>query len=65
MPAEPKKRHSRSVKNIRRASIKLAAINLVICPNCNFKTMAHMVCRNCGSYAGKKVQDEAVKVTRA
>ncbi|MBI2593332.1 50S ribosomal protein L32 [Candidatus Daviesbacteria bacterium] len=65
MPQEPKKRHSKSVKNIRRAAIKLSAINLVVCRNCNFKTLAHMACRNCGSYAGKKVSDEAVKVTRA
>jgi large subunit ribosomal protein L32 len=65
MPHEPKRRHSKAVKNIRRASIKLAAVNLVTCPNCNFKTMAHMVCRNCGSYAGKKVESESVKITRA
>lgn len=65
MPHEPKRRHSKAVKNIRRASIKLAAINLVVCKNCNFKTLAHMTCRNCGYFAGKKVQDEAVKVTRA
>ena len=65
MPHEPKRRHSSAVKNIRRASIKLAAVNLVVCPNCNFKTLAHMACRNCGQYAGKKVETESVKVTRA
>lgn len=65
MPQEPKKRHSKSVKNIRRAAIKLAAVNLVVCPNCNFKTLPHMACRNCGQYAGKKVSDESVKVIRA
>lgn len=65
MPQEPKKRHSKSVKNIRRAAIKLAAVNLVVCPNCNFKTLSHMACRNCGTYDGKKVSNEAVKVTRA
>ncbi len=65
MPHEPKRRHSKAVKNIRRASIKLAAVNLVVCSNCNFKTMAHMACRNCGYFAGKKIGEEAVKVTRA
>jgi large subunit ribosomal protein L32 len=65
MPHEPKRRHSSAVKNTRRAAIKLSAIKLVVCQNCNFKTMAHMACRNCGYFGGKKVQDEAVKVTRA
>lgn len=64
MPHEPKKKHSKSAKRIRRASKVLGAINLVVCPNCNAKTLAHMACSSCGFYAGKAVKQKAV-VTRA
>lgn len=67
MPHEPKKRHSKASKRIRRASIKLSPINLVVCSNCQQKTLAHMACRNCGFYAGKDIQGikKAVTVTKA
>lgn len=55
MPQEPKKKHSKARKRTRRASIILEAVNLVVCKNCNKKTLAHMACRNCGFYAGKMV----------
>jgi ribosomal protein L32 len=37
------------------------------CPNCNAETMAHMACRECGFYGGKKVNAPKTKavVTRA
>lgn len=65
MPHEPKKKHSKAVKRTRRASIALAAVNLIKCKNCGQNTLAHMVCRNCGQYGGKAVRDAAVKVTKA
>lgn len=65
MPHEPKRRHSKAVKNKRRAAIKLAAVNLVVCKNCNSKTMAHMACRTCGYFGGKKVGEEIVRVVKA
>ncbi len=63
MPGEPKKKHSKSAKRIRRASINLKAMNLVVCKNCGQKTLAHMVCRNCGFYAGKNVKNIKQKAT--
>jgi len=65
MPHEPKRRHSKAYKRTRRASITLGAIKLIQCTNCNSKTLQHMACRSCGFYAGKKVGEEAVKVTTA
>lgn len=67
MPHEPKKRHSKSTKRIRRAAIQLSAVKLVVCKNCHQRTLAHLACRNCGYYderpiALAKVQ---VKVTKA
>lgn len=66
MPQEPKKKHSKAAKRTRRASITLEAISLVVCPNCQEKTIAHMVCRNCGFYNKKAVTDKkSVRVTKA
>lgn len=67
MPHEPKRKHSKARKRTRRASISLDAISLVVCPNCNSKTLAHMACRSCGFYAGKAIKDIQQKtvVTRA
>ncbi len=65
LPHEPKKRHSKSAKRVRRGSIKLSAISLVLCKNCNNKTLAHMACRSCGFYDGKLVGEAEVKVTKA
>ncbi|TSC63761.1 MAG: 50S ribosomal protein L32 [Microgenomates group bacterium Gr01-1014_93] len=55
MPQEPKRRHSKARKRTRRASIKLEAINLVVCKNCGVKTRPHMACIECGFY---KLQNE-------
>lgn len=52
MPHEPKRRHSKSAKRVRRASISLKAVKLITCKNCNAKTLAHMACRECGFYDG-------------
>jgi len=64
MPHEPKKKHSKERKRTRRAAITLKATNLMVCTNCSSKTLAHMICRNCGFYDGKIVKAKAV-VTRA
>lgn len=65
MPHEPKKRHSKTVKRIRRAALAMKAVNLMVCKNCQAKTLAHMACRKCGFYSGKAVGDAETKVTRA
>lgn len=55
MPHEPKRRHSRERKGERRASIKLAIKQSVICPNCGAITVPHQVCVACGFYKGKEI----------
>ncbi len=66
MPGEPKKKHAKSRKRTRRASIHLGAVNLVVCKNCQAKTLSHIVCKNCGFYAGKKTSvKKQVTVTKA
>ena len=65
MGAEPKKKHSKSVKRIRRGAIKLTALALHTCTNCNAKTLSHMTCRECGYYGDKHVVTTKAKVVRA
>lgn len=55
MAGEPKRRHSRQRKGKRRASIKLAVPNAVVCANCSEMMIGHSVCKNCGYYQGREV----------
>lgn len=65
MAGEPKRRHSKTRKRVRRASIKLAMPSLVNCKNCNKPNLSHVVCKECGFYGGKSVTKEKVVVTKA
>ena len=64
MAGEPKRRHSKARKRTRRASINLTEIALIVCKNCGKKTKPHMVCVECGFYAGKLVGPKQAKVTK-
>ncbi len=64
MASEPKRRHSKARKRVRRAAIKLA-VNFVTCKNCGKPTMSHVICKECGFYRGEEVSKEKVKVTKA
>ncbi|MBU1031933.1 50S ribosomal protein L32 [Patescibacteria group bacterium] len=63
MPGEPKRRHSKARKRTRRAAIKLA-VNFVLCKNCGKPTKPHIVCADCGFYAGKAVSKPKVQVVK-
>lgn len=53
--ANPKRRHSKSRRDKRRANWKIVPVNLSICPQCNQPKLPHRVCSNCGYYKGRKV----------
>ncbi|MEX2013282.1 MAG: 50S ribosomal protein L32 [Candidatus Levyibacteriota bacterium] len=65
MPHEPKRRHSTQRKGKRRAEIVLKATQIIFCPNCKAPSKPHVVCKNCGYYAGSKVLaiKEKAKIT--
>lgn len=66
MAQEPKRRHSKMRKRTRRASIKLDALGLIVCTNCQKMTIPHQVCTECGFYKGEKVSSKtAVEVVKA
>ena len=54
--AVPKRRKSSSKRDMRRAHHdKVAAPNIVPCPNCSAPMVSHRVCPTCGKYNGKQV----------
>lgn len=53
--ALPKRRHSKSRRNKRRAHDRLAPSQITLCPNCNEPKLPHRVCLKCGTYKGKTV----------
>jgi len=55
--AVPKRRKSRSKRDMRRANHdKVAAPNLAPCPNCGEPVVAHRACTSCGHYKGRVVK---------
>jgi large subunit ribosomal protein L32 len=53
--AVPKKKTSKSKRDMRRAHDALAAPGVSICPQCKEPKQPHRVCPSCGSYKGKEV----------
>lgn len=53
----PKKKTSKSRRDSRRSHHALSAPNLTECPQCHEPKLPHVVCPECGSYAGRQVLD--------
>jgi large subunit ribosomal protein L32 len=51
----PKKRTSKSKRDMRRANWKLTAPNVNRCPKCKEPVLSHTVCKNCGTYRGREI----------
>ncbi len=61
--AVPRKKVSKSKRNMRRAHHALAKVNLVECSNCGEFKLPHHICGACGHYAGREVYPVAVEGT--
>ncbi len=57
--AVPKKKTSKSRKNMRRAHDFLTTQSVSVCPQCKSPKLPHRVCPTCGTYKGKEVLDVA------
>ena len=55
--AVPKKKMTKSKRNMRRAHDALGAINVYECPDCGELTLPHHICKGCGSYNGREIYD--------
>jgi len=53
--ANPKRRHSTSRQNRRRAMWKLEKPPMAACPQCNQPKMPHFMCSSCGYYDGREI----------
>lgn len=53
----PKKRTSKSKRNMRRAHDKKERTYSVVCPSCGDAMLRHRACPGCGEYRGRKVLD--------
>lgn len=53
--AVPKKKTSKSRKNMRRAHDFLTTPSLSICPQCKAAKLPHRACLVCGTYKGREV----------
>lgn len=50
----PKKRHSNTRTNRRRANWKVKPVNFSACSACGAPVLPHRACRACGSYQGRQ-----------
>jgi len=57
--AVPKKKTSKSARNMRRSHHALKAVGHVECPNCGEPKLPHHVCGSCGHYDGREVVAES------
>jgi large subunit ribosomal protein L32 len=54
--AVPKKRHSKTRRDLRRSHLALKPSNPTLCSHCKQPMAPHRVCGNCGYYAGVEVK---------
>jgi large subunit ribosomal protein L32 len=55
LPAVPKNKRSKSKRDMRRNSFRLKALNIIECPRCHAKKIAHRVCQSCGYYNNTEI----------
>jgi large subunit ribosomal protein L32 len=53
--AVPKKKTSKSRRDMRRAHHALKPVGHMECPNCGERKRAHHICPSCGQYDGRDV----------
>ncbi len=57
--AVPRKKVTRSKRNMRRSHHALARPNVIECPECGEDKLRHHVCTHCGKYRQREVRDPA------
>jgi large subunit ribosomal protein L32 len=62
--AVPKKRHTKSKRNMRRSHHGAVKITLGKCPRCHEWLPGHLTCPNCGTYRGREVIDVLAKLDK-
>ncbi len=55
--AVPKKKTSKSKRNMRRSHHGLKPRNTVVCESCGAFKLRHVACPSCGKYRGRQILD--------
>ncbi|MDR1333951.1 MAG: 50S ribosomal protein L32 [Holosporaceae bacterium] len=53
--AVPKKKISKSRRDMRRSHLALTPVNTVACPYCGEAKLPHHMCSNCGMYNNRQI----------
>ena len=53
--AVPKKKTSKSKRDMRRSHDRVKMPNVTLCPQCHEPVLPHRVCVQCGTYRGKTI----------
>jgi large subunit ribosomal protein L32 len=53
--AVPKKKKSKSKRNMRRSHDSVNIPNVTTCPHCHEPVLPHHICPECGTYKGKTI----------
>ncbi len=56
--ALPKRRHSKSRRDKSRTHQKIAAPNVIPCPQCGEAKLPHHICPSCGTYRNRSYVEE-------
>jgi large subunit ribosomal protein L32 len=59
--AVPRKKVTRSKRNMRRSHHRLQPVNLVECSSCGELKLPHHICQACGHYNGREVIAQATE----
>ena len=63
--AVPKKKTSKSRRDMRRSHHALKPVSSVECPNCGEFKLPHAVCPECGEYKGKEIIHKPIETDDA
>ena len=58
--AVPKKKISKSKRDMRRSHLALTPVNVSACPNCGEMKLPHNLCPSCGMYKNRQILKQKV-----
>jgi large subunit ribosomal protein L32 len=61
--AVPKRKISKSRRDMRRAHDRLRPVGSIECPNCGELKLPHHICKSCGHYGGREVMPQEEQST--
>lgn len=63
--AVPKRKTSKSKRDMRRSHGGITPVSVAVCKNCGEIVMQHTICKACGHYNGKEIVSKKIKAKAA